>query len=709
MTSNPTRVLFIPWLNTRKPWEGVNVDFFEVEGKEYFVFINSESKWINVEPMPNTTSAKNIEVLRSWFAVYGLQEVLDKVCLLKPDINSKVKEKQDSVKMSHNTQGMKLSAGQMVMESEGVGVLATALEIVARPLNCRSCCSVVGQPPWGLAATRKIGPGPPSLGSVAAHCQNDPLASPTMEPDIGALGPLTSSERAKLRTAQLHLARTKWRVHGMTSLRSPNVIAYLRRVHLRAWQLSGESARLHWKPLCQNQLRHPQDGARITAVIPPKLEGHWVSTGCEVRPGPEFITRSYTFYLNRTFKAYQFYYTDHQCMRPAYTLVIKGRIRLRQASWITRGATKANYRLHQVAVAFHSGQEMAVILDRMNCSCTRLGHFRRAWLLGETYEILNARTGCDCTAGIGFAMHELSLVRMERQVHQRERVVKELFLGDIHTDWDQRTNHRPTGYQRPLQAALHHVHPCVACGIIYRADEQHPPMLPTQQEVAARLGGQWASRGCEGRPAVLFLTRYFTFDDSSHIWEGRYTHYSDPACRQPTFLVHAWGDYSKGTPSRRARGGTDFAFTATRALVTPLDETTTLLLNASAGGSCGVAGSWLEGLEQDITHTNGCLALGIHLPHTEYELVRIEWDSASRRLLFLGERPTDGTSPSTPGKRATSYQTPLLQCSGEAARITMRVRQQHHRESRSHGTMAWENSLMVGLGLLLAFAELFLN
>ncbi|XP_038658280.1 protein APCDD1-like [Scyliorhinus canicula] len=471
--------------------------------------------------------------------------------------------------------------------------------------------------------------------------------------------------------------------------------------------LSAEAAKLHWEPPCLHQLRHLQDASRITIVFPPRLEGQWISTRCEVRPGPEFITRSYMFYLNGTFKAYQFYYTDHQCTRPAYTLVIKGKIRLRQASWVTRGATEANYRLQQVAIAFHSGQAMAAILDRMNHSCAGFNHLRIAWSPGKTYEILNARTNHDCTAGLGFAMHELNLVRVEERTHQQ--MVKELFLGDIHTNWAQRTHYRPTGYQCPLQAALHHVHPCVACGIIYRADEHHPPTLPAQQEVVARLGGQWASRLCEGRPAVLFLTRYFVFHDSSHTWEGHYTHYSDPACRRPTFLVRAWGDYSKGSSSTQVRGGTDFTFTARRAWVTPLDVTMTLLLNVSTEGSCGMAAPWLLGQEQEVSSTNGCLALGIQLPHTEYELVRIEVDSANRRLLFLGERPTDGTSPNTPGKRATSHQTPLLQCSMETVGFAMQVRRHQDRVTGNYGAMTWENRWVVGLGLLLAFTELFLN
>ncbi|KAM5305518.1 protein APCDD1-like [Glossophaga mutica] len=430
--------------------------------------------------------------------------------------------------------------------------------------------------------------------------------------------------------------------------------------------------RLRWAPPCQQPATNR---APVTALLPPRLEGPWISTGCEVRPGPEFLTRSYTFFPGRLFRAYQFYYRDPLCRDPAHSLVIKGKVRLRRASWVTRGATEADYHLHKAGIVFHSRHALLDItgrLDRTQASqdCAQQLPPARAWVPGALYELLSARAERNCMAALGFTMHELSLVRVQRRLQPQPRagprLVEELYLGDIHTDQAERRHYRPTGYQRPLQSALHHAWPCPACGLLARSDEHHPPVLPAQTALPLHLGGRWVSPRCEVRPAVLFLTRLFTFHGHNRSWEGYYHHFSDPACRQPTFTVYAAGRYTRGTPSTKVLGGTELVFQVTKARVTPMDQATTAMLNFSEPSSCGGPGTWSLGTERDVTATNGCLPLGIRLPHMEYELFRMEQDPLGQSLLFIGQRPTDGSSPDTPEKRPTSYQAPLVLCSGVA-------------------------------------------
>ncbi|KAB0407428.1 hypothetical protein E2I00_012441, partial [Balaenoptera physalus] len=59
-------------------------------------------------------------------------------------------------------------------------------------------------------------------------------------------------------------------------------------------------SRLRWGPHCQQLL---PNRAPVTALLPPRLDGPWISTG------------------------------DPSCREPAHSLLIKGKVRLRRASW----------------------------------------------------------------------------------------------------------------------------------------------------------------------------------------------------------------------------------------------------------------------------------------------------------------------------------------------------------------------------------------
>lgn len=237
------------------------------------------------------------------------------------------------------------------------------------------------------------------------------------------------------------------------------------------------------------------------------------------------------------------------------------------------------------------------------------------------------------------------------------------------------------GFFNPCTDSLqHHVHPCPVCASVYRSSEQRPPVLPRRPAAPLLLAGRWVSRHCETRPNVLFLSRDFAFEPGQHAWEGVYRHYTDPGCSQPTFTLRASGHYAQGNPSSKVAGATELVFKVTQASITPEDEPTAKLLNGTRQGKCGRKGRWEVGAEQDVTTTDGCGLLGIKLPHKEYELFKVELDHHHQQpLLFVGERPTDGSSPDRPHRRPTSFQPPMVLCSamGGAA-------QQPPTQSRNH-------------------------
>nr|CAD7462722.1 unnamed protein product [Timema tahoe] len=234
---------------------------------------------------------------------------------------------------------------------------------------------------------------------------------------------------------------------------------------------------------------------QIFQQVPRKL----LSVACEVRPGPEFVLRSYTFMKNNSFKLLQFHYEDEWCSLPLYTITARGRVWLRENSWVTRGATEAEYTLERATVTAHSAGVAAELARRVNTTCP--GQVRRRWkpyrystLLTHSREYVvyslpgededdntisnqhppvviphprreNTLTGrlrlmhtedVDCLSALHAVFHELQLVRVHRRPPgppDSRYPRHELLLGDLHSRPELRSQYRPTAFQTPLLRA----------------------------------------------------------------------------------------------------------------------------------------------------------------------------------------------------------------------------------------------------------------
>ena len=71
----PTTTPLCPWVWPSKPWQRVHLDFAgPFEGVMLLVGVDAFSKWPEVRVMTSTTASKTLDVLREWFAAYGIPE-----------------------------------------------------------------------------------------------------------------------------------------------------------------------------------------------------------------------------------------------------------------------------------------------------------------------------------------------------------------------------------------------------------------------------------------------------------------------------------------------------------------------------------------------------------------------------------------------------------------------------------------------------------
>ena len=73
---SPSSAPLHTWEWPKKPWARIHIDHAAWEGKTILIVVDAHSKWIEAIPVPSTSSAATIKVLRYLFASQGIPELI---------------------------------------------------------------------------------------------------------------------------------------------------------------------------------------------------------------------------------------------------------------------------------------------------------------------------------------------------------------------------------------------------------------------------------------------------------------------------------------------------------------------------------------------------------------------------------------------------------------------------------------------------------
>ena len=176
------------------------------------------------------------------------------------------------------------------------------------------------------------------------------------------------------------------------------------------------------------------------------------------------------------------------------------------------------------------------------------------------------------------------------------------------------------------------------------------------EKLADLFQGKWESLDIESRPNGFggknYLKRYFHNTESEA--SGTLVFYSNETGNQLSMTLSVIGPYHFGKASREVTGAIETDFEFTRFIVTPHDNTMVEMLNQNRPPN-SKTNTWKLNETQtiDASIEEGIFGMVVG-KYKEYDLVKIDND-----LLYYGERPADGSAPTTMDKRATALQAPL--------------------------------------------------
>ncbi|KAK0173028.1 hypothetical protein PV328_006283 [Microctonus aethiopoides] len=330
-----------------------------------------------------------------------------------------------------------------------------------------------------------------------------------------------------------------------------------------------------------------EDRATVVDDTPDRLQSTWLSQECEVRAGPEYIIRKYTFFENGTFLLLRHHYAEESCSVATHTVAARGVIRLLSSSGLAPGATEARYQLDHVHIIPLTRQVAHKFEHKVNITCTPQPKWR-PYTPQVIYERPSQRSsnflwnnptfdsfqrfsssrkqqqyhGLDCLEPLGINFDELKLVRVQKKLststafglgaNGQPRV--ELHLGSLPPNVYSKKTHRSTSLQPTILLRSDTTNDCLVCGAILRGTENSPPLLHEVAALPALLGGSWISSSCESCEGGLWIKRQIQFYSGDMLWTGRWDYFSGPKCINFLYSVTAAGSYIQRAGRQRRHG-----------------------------------------------------------------------------------------------------------------------------------------------------------
>ncbi|XP_046813770.1 protein APCDD1-like isoform X2 [Vespa crabro] len=305
-----------------------------------------------------------------------------------------------------------------------------------------------------------------------------------------------------------------------------------------------------------------------------RLRYTWSSQECEVRTGPEYIIRKYTFFENGTFLLLRYHYAEESCSIATHTVVARGSIQLGLPSALIPGATDTKFHIDIVHIVPLNRQIANKFGHRLNVTCSLQPKWRPyvaqpiyerlhrqfespSWY-GPRYNSLQSypfskkgKQAIDCLETLGIEFDELSMLRVQKKEFDQKYVVPgsnvkskvELALANVPPNVQSPWIRRATSLQSTMLIRMDTTSECPICGSIFRGTEYNPPLLHEVAPLPALLGGSWISSQCESVKGGLWSRRRVKIYSGDKLWTGRWDYHLDPRCIIFSYSITAAGSY----------------------------------------------------------------------------------------------------------------------------------------------------------------------